>query len=295
MPARLAAGTFYGRKLRGRQVDGFRLSEWEYAQGATAPRHSHEHTYLNLVLQGGHVETLAHTEVSCPPQLLVLHPAGEVHGGAIARDDTRIFDIEIAPERMARLRDAGVRLDRRREFAGGSLVSLAGRIHRELVRGDALSALSIEGLALELLAEIGRAADAAVPDAAPRWLGGVRDQLHDRFAESLSLDEIAAQAGVHPDHLVHAFRRRFGCTVGDYVRRLRIDYARRRLAESDAPLAQIAVEAGFSDQSHFTRTFKRATGATPGAFRRRGGVPEERDPVQEATRAASVHSGAWDT
>ena len=67
--------------------------------------------------------------------------------------------------------------------------------------------------------------------------------------------------------LAREFRRRFGCSIGDYVRRLRIEFACRELAISDVPLYEIAFAAGFSDHSHFARTFKRATGMTPGAYR----------------------------
>jgi AraC family transcriptional regulator len=74
--------------------------------------------------------------------------------------------------------------------------------------------------------------------------------------------------GVHPDHLVHAFRRQYHCTVGEYVRQLRIEFACRQITSSDMPLAEIAVEAGFADQSHFTKTFKRLVGMTPSEFQR---------------------------
>jgi AraC family transcriptional regulator len=64
------------------------------------------------------------------------------------------------------------------------------------------------------------------------------------------------------------FRQEYGCTLGDYLRNLRIGFASRRLATSSAPLAEIALAAGFADQSHFTKAFRRATGMTPVAWRR---------------------------
>jgi AraC-like DNA-binding protein len=91
--------------------------------------------------------------------------------------------------------------------------------------------------------------------------------LRDRFAEPLTLDEIAGAVGVHPMHLTRVFRRHFRCTIGDMVRRLRIDFACRQLSSTDDALVEIALAAGFSDQSQFCRTFRRLTGMTPTGFR----------------------------
>ena len=68
----------------------------------------------------------------------------------------------------------------------------------------------------------------------------------------------------HPSGEPHANR-----SPGEYVRRLRVEIACQRLASSDMPLAEIALAAGFSDQSHFTKTFRHYNGMTPGEYRRR--------------------------
>src|SRR5262249_4267028 len=98
----------------------------------------------------------------------------------------------------------------------------------------------------------------------------VRELLQDRFAENLTHDAIAAAAGIHPVHLARVFRRHYGCTLGEYVRKLRVDFAARQLIATNERLAGIALAAGFSGQSHFTRAFKRQTGMTPASFRRYG-------------------------
>jgi AraC family transcriptional regulator len=142
---------------------------------------------------------------------------------------------------------------------------------------DDLSPLAMEGLALELLVAASRYPVSIAEHRVPAWLRRVTDILQDRFAETFSLADLAATVEVCPDHLARVFRRYQGCTVGEYVRRLRVDFARRRLASSDARLVEIALAAGFSDQSHLTKTFKQHTGMTPGEFRaswrsRRGGT-----------------------
>jgi AraC family transcriptional regulator len=133
---------------------------------------------------------------------------------------------------------------------------------------DAVSPLAMEGLTLEILAELSRRPASAAERRPPGWLRRAKELLHDRFTESLSLDEIAAAAGVHPTHLARVFRRHYHCTIGDYLRGLRIDQARHELATSDTPLIEIAIRAGYCDQSHFSTAFQRHVGMTPTEYRR---------------------------
>jgi AraC family transcriptional regulator len=102
---------------------------------------------------------------------------------------------------------------------------------------------------------------------APHWLTQARDLLHGRFADSLNLVEIANTVGVHPTHLARTFKKYYQTTVGEYLRRLRLDWAMRQLSETEASIADIASAAGFYDQSHFSNLFKQHTGFTPAEFR----------------------------
>jgi AraC family transcriptional regulator len=91
--------------------------------------------------------------------------------------------------------------------------------------------------------------------------------LHERLPEAPALSGIAAEVGVHPAHLAHEFRRFYGTTAGEYLRRIRVEHAARVVAQTALPLSEVAAAAGFYDQSHFSNAFKRATGATPGQYR----------------------------
>jgi AraC family transcriptional regulator len=74
--------------------------------------------------------------------------------------------------------------------------------------------------------------------------------------------------GVHPVTLARGFRRRFGCTMGDYVRQRRIERAMEQLRSSHDSLAEIALQNGFADQSHFSNLFRRTVGLSPSRYRR---------------------------
>ena len=152
------------------------------------------------------------------------------------------------------------------QTSGGRACHVAKSIYEELLHVDAASAIAFEGLALLLLAETVR--EASPENKVPRWLRTVRDRLHEEYVSGPSLREIAADAGVHPTYLAASFRQHFGVTLGEFVRLRRIEQARQMLSNSDKPLSDVALLLGFSDQSHFCRTFKKQTGLSPLKYRR---------------------------
>jgi AraC family transcriptional regulator len=273
MQQRLSGGRFYGRAVRHRVVGGLHLVETCYAPGSRLPRHSHEHGYFCLVRRGQYREEYGGRERSCGPLSVAFHPPGEVHAEQFAGDETLSFNIEVTDSWLARWPDFVARYDWAADFRGGALAGLALRLYGEFLRDDTAAPLAIEGLTLEILAEGWRRAVPVPGRGPPPWLARVREVLHHGFAEPLTLGELAAQAGVHPVHAATAFRRHYGCTVGQYVRRRRIEFACYQLATSAASVAEIALTAGFADQSHFSRTFKRLTGLTPAAYRKTTRLP----------------------
>ena len=120
---------------------------------------------------------------------------------------------------------------------------------------------------LEIIAEFLRNAVKTAKESTPKWLLQARDFINEEFSRNLTIEIIAATVEVHPTHLAREFRRYFKLTIGDFIRQRRIEYACRRIVNSNAPLSEISLEAGFYDQSHFTRIFRKATNMTPAAYR----------------------------
>jgi AraC family transcriptional regulator len=269
----LSGGEFFGEVTRRRAVGGLHLLETRYPPGARLPRHSHEHGYICLVRRGHYREEYGSRQRSCGPLTIAFHPPEEVHAEEFANDETWSFNIELTTSWLARWRDFAARCDWTADFQGGIVAGLALRLYAEFLHQDDAAPLAIEGLTLEILAEAWRACLRGRMRTAPRWLAQVRDTLCERFTDPPTLDELATHAGVHPVHIATAFRRQYGCTVGEFIRRRRIEFASRQLTSSAATLAEVALAAGFADQSHFSRTFKRLTGLTPAAYRRSAGLP----------------------
>jgi AraC family transcriptional regulator len=263
-------GHLYGRCLRNGEIPDFRLTENEYRRGLKTPFHCHEHALLCFVLAGSYTDTCRARHSTHEPSTIFFLPQGERHLSDFSSTNVRILRVEVNPERLAHIREYSAVLDCPfRSAGGGRLRELGFRLYREFGREDETAPLAIEGLILEMIAEASRSSASFAQQKAPLWLRQTRDLLHSRFSEKLSLDEIAHSAGVHPVYLASMFHRHYQRTIGEYVRHLRIEYARRHLCESKASIAEIALQAGFSDQSHFAKLFKRQTSMTPRQFRSR--------------------------
>ena len=99
------------------------------------------------------------------------------------------------------------------------------------------------------------------------------------------MTEIASEVGVHYVHLSRQFHKYNRCTVGELIRRRRVQYASHLLAHSRTPLAEIALVCGFSDQSHLSFLFKRYMGLSPSKFRSLAGLDSASSPSEEFARA----------
>jgi AraC family transcriptional regulator len=257
----------YGTLLRMKRISELLLWETAYPPHLTIPRHTHENGYFDLLLQGSYSETTTKERNQFGPSTLVYHPPGVEHADQILRDGLRIFKIKFSPCWLSGLREQTNILESSAAFEGGPAVHLAVTLYKEFRDADAFSPLAMEGLALEIVAAASRHAGAAAPRRLPRWLKEVHDLLHENFVENLTVSGIAGVVGVHPVHLSRVFRTYFRCTIGEYLRKLRVESAGAELAASDTPLAEIAAAVGFSDQSHFCRSFKRIMGLSPARYR----------------------------
>jgi AraC family transcriptional regulator len=263
--APVAAGSSRVKTL---DVGGFRVTDAIFPPLLTIPSHFHERACLAVVLEGSIDKAFrSSTFVSMPSTILTM-PAQERHTDHFERAGAHILVIEPDHNMGDRLQPCAGVLDTVNHFPDGGASALAWRISRELLFPDVVSSLAVDGLVLELLATATRGYPAPrVEKRPPPWLSIVQDLLLERFMEAWQVADLAAEVAVHPVHLSRVFRAHFGIPLGSYVRRLRLDWSAVQLATADVPLSEIALQAGFVDQSHFTRAFKRQTGLTPAKYR----------------------------
>jgi AraC-like DNA-binding protein len=103
----------------------------------------------------------------------------------------------------------------------------------------------------------------------PGWAKEIKDQIQDHIDTSISLKDISKNLDIHPAYLSREFSKYFdNLSFGDYIRKLRIEKAIDYLTNFAYSLTKIAYLTGFSDQSHFTRIFKKHTGKNPSEFKK---------------------------
>ena len=243
------------------------LNDCLYPPRLQQPRHTHQSASMSFVLAGGYVENYGRHAPTRQHSTVIFHPPGESHAVDF-QSGARILSVEISFERLAYIHKHSIVFDESASHRTAAIANLGQIIHREFCRLDSLSALAIEGLIFEILAAASRSKIGAPEKRFPLWLERAKDFLHDNFSESVSVETLAKIADVHPVHLARVFREKFGCTIGEYLRRLRVGFAAGQIVSGKLPLAEIAQTAGFADQSHLNRTFKIVFGRTPAEYRK---------------------------
>ncbi len=259
-PRPIATG---GVTLRQASVGGFTVAEAEYAPGRKVPVHSHANPHVGIVLSGACRERNDRRAVDLGPLSVAVKTPGDSHTNEAGPSGTRYLLIDVAGDYSV----PGL-FDEYYDSRSGLLSAIALRLRAELAIDDGASHLAIEGLVLELLAEISRSKRERPTRYDPAWLRAACDAIRVRLREPLTLATVARDIGVHPTHLARMFRRRLGVTPGQYLRRLRLERATSLLADTNRPLVEVAAEAGFCDQSHLTNVLRRGTGLTPAGYRR---------------------------
>jgi AraC family transcriptional regulator len=229
--------------------------------------HCHENPYFTFILKGQVSEGTKKEVYSCSAGSLLFHSRFEPHYNIELEGNTRCFHIDfaqnylddLAPHRsilqgIFSIRNAGIKL-------------ACYKIFREAVISDDISGASIHHLSLEILGQLLLTQDTAKPPR-PLWVGKLEEILRSGYSEKFSLVELSRELSIHPVHLSRSFSQYFHCTLGEYVRKVRVERSLAFMPYKNLSLTEIASKCGFADQSHFLRSFKRIMGVSPSTYRR---------------------------
>lgn len=224
--------------------------------------HYHETAHLSFILNGGVVDKRRRTETERFSGDFMFFHSGEEHESLYRGFPVRNLTIELESDFFETNEISETDLGLALGNGPDARFSLL-RIYREVVTGDEFSSNSIEMLLLSLFS-----GSDSRQRTRPVWINRVAEILHDNWNSELSVSELATAANVHPKTISKQFPRYFGCTLGEYRRKIKIEKALQLVKSSNLTLAEVALECGFYDQSHFTAAFKRLTGLLPRQFQK---------------------------
>jgi AraC family transcriptional regulator len=271
----LPSGQYFGDAVAHGSVCGLRMVETVYRPGATLPWHRHQSPYLVVMLGGAMIEVaVGGQDHPCMRGWLVLDTGGEAHRDGVGPQGARCLNVELQPDWIRRHASPyGY------SFAG-EVIGAVGQLEMAFRRGGAGDEL-MAAAALHRLLDAASGCNPVRRQRQPAWMNATVELLHEA-SQCTCLTTLAGVAGVHPAHLCRTFLACFGCTIGEYARRVRADRALAMVVQSRRSLASIAADTGFTDQSHLTRELRHHFQCTPAALRdacRRG---RGANPVQDA-------------
>lgn len=231
------------------------------------PEHSHDEVVIGAITAGAETLTVRGTpHQAAVGSVLRLHP-GEVHSNATIGADELRYEVLYIPEATL-LRYFGA--DAPAEVRFDTPVVRDAALHRVVSRTHAILAapaagrLAQESAMGDLALRIGVRSTAApaTHGAAPVAIDRARRYIDDNVFDNFGLYDLSQVTGLSAFHLVRTFKRAVGLSPLAYRNQRRIVAARQRLLDGEAT-AQVALDLGFADQSHFTRHFQRLVGVSP--------------------------------
>ncbi|MDX1660168.1 MAG: AraC family transcriptional regulator [Gemmatimonadota bacterium] len=241
----------------------------EYPAGIHVVEHAHLVPVLGVLVEGSFLGRFPDHVFECGEESVFTEPPEVPHEATAGPDGAHVVGIKPYLDRDdALLATVPDLFERPTRFPHVGIAKLASRISAELRAPDPTTPIAAQGMALEMLALASRVDPD--PDETPApWVRRAKALLDQIFRQGPTIGELAAEVDVHPARLSRGFRRHYRCSIGEYVRGRRLRWAVEQIQRDAGSLAEIAQRAGYADQSHFTRAFKRSMGVPPGAYRER--------------------------
>jgi AraC family transcriptional regulator len=263
----LPYGRFYGTSELRQEIPGFSIALMApVLPPEEVPLHTHEDASFVLLLNGPYLSSAANAGSECEGPTLIYNPPQTTHRDRFKTLSGRFLAISVSRQSFRDAAAYAALPEVATSFTSWEILSTAQGLVRQCELREQSSPLVAEGMCLDLMAKI--ASRVAAPRGKPPvWLQRAKELLHDQCADRLGIAEVAHAIGVHPAHFSRSFRQFLRCTPGEYLTRCRLEKAVPMLRETNLSLAEAALQAGFFDQSHFSRVFKRHFGLSPRSYR----------------------------
>lgn len=257
-------GEFFGQTNEKVSFDGLTITDTEYTH-PYVDWHYHENAYFTFLLQGNMTEGNKKEIYDCSAGTLLYHHWEDAHYNIKPDIFTRGFHIEVAENWFEKFQISKDSIEGSFNLKNPDLKLLIYQIFKETKVNDESFELSVHQLLLTIFSRLSK--KDLHSDKKPIWVGKIDEILHENFTEKLNLTDLSKTLDIHPVHLSRDFHKHFHCTLGEYIRKLKVNKS-LTLINTYESLAEVALESGFADQSHFTRSFKENIGITPLKYRK---------------------------
>ncbi|MDE1467471.1 helix-turn-helix domain-containing protein [Aurantiacibacter sp. D1-12] len=222
------------------------------------PEHKHVSAHLVLAIDEGYLSRAKGAANRSRPMTLVYNPSNMIHRDCFSSTGSRFLSIDLEPHLLTTAHcDPIVVETSSARFAAARIAGILSM--------DYADNAEIEDLLLAIVA--GLESPPTTSRTVPAWLKVASEALTDLASDSgLQIRDIAQAVGVHPVHFARTYRAHFGLSPGAALRQHRLANAVALMTKNQR-LAEVAVDAGFADQSHMTRAFRRDYSTTPARFR----------------------------
>lgn len=255
----LSNGEFFGQTNETLSFDGLIITDTEYTH-SFVDWHYHENPYFTFLLQGNMTEGNKKETYDCSAGTLLYHHWEDAHYNIKPDIFTRGFHIEITENWFEKFQLSKDQTEGSFNIKNPASKLLIHQIFKESKFNDASFELSIDQLLLKIFNQLSSQKENLGKK--PIWVKQIDEILHENSIEKLSLEELSQTLDIHPMHLSRDFHKYFHCNLGEYLRKLKVEKSLKLLNEYES-LSEVALECGFSDQSHFIRCFKENIGMTP--------------------------------
>lgn len=259
----LTKGKSTGKIVNSIRNDGVIISTTHYpVEECEHGMHYHENPHICFLLQGEDIESRNNRLYERKTGEIYFYFSGEKHASISRKSLSKNTIIELDKTFLGKYEFSESQIEKAvNENLDAKFLIL--KIQQEMLIDDDCSHLTIQSLLLNLI-DYSKSNNKT----APRWVKKLDDLLNDKWNEKITLDELAAAIEKYPTTISKHFRKYFFCTLGEYLRKIRISKSIPLIKNSQMPLTEIAFYCGFADQSHFTRNFKEMTGFLPKDFRK---------------------------
>lgn len=261
---KLNSGQYYGEIFQAMDSYGIILTRSDYAMKTVLPQHFHNNPYFCFVLDGTYTEHSFRNEITCTKGDIIFHPRETEHYNQFKNVSASCFNIELSGSWLEKIFLSKLQQKEISSCSHFETQSVFRKIYHEFIDADNLSALMIEGLTMELIVNFSRGEKKSI--SSTYYIRKVRKYIQEIFPSNPSLTELANLFHISPEYLARVFKKCTGVTIGEYIRHFKIEKACEKLKDKKADIHGIALECGFTDQSHFTKVFKNIMHITPGMY-----------------------------